>query len=193
MNTKSRLQQFIETEGISGRRFSEIIGASSNYFNVSKTIGSEYLEKIADAFPNLDMHWVITGKERLTVMPDKYNFLGDNLKHIRINLNLTSNVFSQKLGISTDELVKYETGVEIVPSIVVAKVCKFFLNTSAKSFYTNRYTSFPLSDPDDKEEEVNQSLHLSNDNNANWKEKYYELMERYMTLLEEINRLKNTG
>ncbi|TWI80556.1 hypothetical protein IQ13_3234 [Lacibacter cauensis] len=43
-----------------------------------------------------------------------------------------------------------------------------------------------------------ESRHLLNDTEekypiANWKDKYYDLMERYTSLLEQLNKLKNTG
>ncbi|MES2773409.1 MAG: helix-turn-helix transcriptional regulator [Bacteroidota bacterium] len=70
MNTKSRLKEFLKNQGISGRTFSEKIGASENYFNNSKTLGSEYLEKIHEVYPVLNMDWVITGRGEMLVAAD---------------------------------------------------------------------------------------------------------------------------
>lgn len=203
--TKDRLQQFIDLQGISGRSFSEKIGASSNYFNVTKTIGSDYLEKIAQAFPDLDMHWVITGKTNNQFSIDEQNHIGSNIRHLRINAGYTTKQCAELLEIEADQLLSYEAGIEVAPPLLIAKICKLFLgNTTVRKFYKQHYNSYPLKDPDlenvisnETNTTADSNLSIAAENkaayNTNPNDKYYDLLERCIALLEQIKQLKETG
>lgn len=65
MTTKERLKQFIDLKGFSERKFSKEISSSETYFTSTKSIGSDKLEKISEAFPELNMDWVITGRGKM--------------------------------------------------------------------------------------------------------------------------------
>ena len=58
---KSRVIQFIESQGISNRKFCIKISVSHVYFSTDNAISSDVLEKIFIIFPELNMDWVITG------------------------------------------------------------------------------------------------------------------------------------
>ena len=63
MGVKERLIEFIDHKKISRRSFALGIGASSSFVNsISKGIGSEYVERIKDAYPDLNIAWLLTGE-----------------------------------------------------------------------------------------------------------------------------------
>ncbi len=67
---KDRLTQFIDFKGISKRDFSKKISPSATYFSSTKTFGSDKLEKIANEYPGLNMHWVVTGVGNMFLKPN---------------------------------------------------------------------------------------------------------------------------
>lgn len=58
----TRIFDFIEKEGISIREFSEKVGISHSLLRKITAIGSDKLEKIFSAYPNLNIVWVMTGE-----------------------------------------------------------------------------------------------------------------------------------
>lgn len=63
MGVKSRLIEFIDYKGMSRRSFSLGIGASSSFVNsISKSIGTEYIDRIKEKFPELNISWLLTGE-----------------------------------------------------------------------------------------------------------------------------------
>jgi transcriptional regulator with XRE-family HTH domain len=70
--TKSvqRLAYFIETKGLSLNKLSMQIGVSNSYFSKmvrnNASIGSDILEKILRAFPDLNAEWLLTGAGEMT-------------------------------------------------------------------------------------------------------------------------------
>lgn len=62
MGVKTRLIEFIDYKGMSRRSFSLGIGASSSFVNsISKSIGTEYIDRIKEKFPELNISWLMTG------------------------------------------------------------------------------------------------------------------------------------
>lgn len=72
MNASDRILQFIDYKQISGREFYAKCDISNGLFSKSKNIGSENLEKIRKAYPELNIMWVITGEGDM-VVSDIYN------------------------------------------------------------------------------------------------------------------------
>jgi len=63
MNTKERLLSFLSYKDIGQNKFGETCGFSGSLINNSKgSIGSEIINKISIAYPELNMEWLITGK-----------------------------------------------------------------------------------------------------------------------------------
>lgn len=79
MGVKERLIEFIDHKRISRRSFSLGIGASSSFVNsISKGIGPEYIERIKDKYPDLNIAWLLTGEgDMLKSEPQPSN--GDTL------------------------------------------------------------------------------------------------------------------
>lgn len=65
MNTKTRLLYFIDFKSISKREFCKKSSLSHTIFNNNSAIGSDKLEKIHKAYEELNMDWVITGREEM--------------------------------------------------------------------------------------------------------------------------------
>jgi len=112
MNTKGRIKMFLDFSNISGRRLSEKIEASGNYFNVTKTIGSDYLEKIHKAFPELNMDWVVTGRGEMLWEDHKEIIVHDNafVALMMREKEKIKNIFYSKEGIDmqmAEQLAEY--------------------------------------------------------------------------------------
>ena len=75
MNTiKNRLKRLAQTKGLSMRSFEEACGLGrGNISNMSQEggIGSDKLTKIIDAFPMVDLYWLLTGEGDM-LKSDKY-------------------------------------------------------------------------------------------------------------------------
>ena len=62
MGIIERIKQFAEYKEISMRRFCKIAGIANGGFTKVKSVGSENLLKIYNAFPDVNLTWLITGK-----------------------------------------------------------------------------------------------------------------------------------
>ena len=71
---KNRLKRLAQTEGLSMRAFEETCGLGrGNISNMSQEggLGSDKLTKIIDAFPMVDLYWLLTGEGDM-LKSDKY-------------------------------------------------------------------------------------------------------------------------
>jgi phage repressor protein C with HTH and peptisase S24 domain len=71
MASIERILQFISYKGISKREFYTTVALSNGYLDKTKTINSDILERITYRYPELNMIWVITGKEGMLINEDK--------------------------------------------------------------------------------------------------------------------------
>lgn len=62
MGTVQRIQQYIESKGISKYRFYQESGLSNGALDKGENIGSDKCEKILYAFPELNPDWLLTGR-----------------------------------------------------------------------------------------------------------------------------------
>lgn len=71
MKTVHRLVEYIKFKNISFNKFDESIGASTGYIsrmaNNNSSIGSDIIERIVKIYPDLNLIWLITGKEDMTI------------------------------------------------------------------------------------------------------------------------------
>lgn len=80
---KDRILQFIEYKGIKKNRFEVICGLPQRYVsNIGKTIQSDAIEKIVLNFPDLNLHWLITGNGEMVVEQNQ-DSKSDNLDDLR--------------------------------------------------------------------------------------------------------------
>jgi len=70
-NTVSRLKEYVDYKGISINKFSISVGASNSYFNKAfqqnTSIGSNRIESILRTYPDLNAHWLLTGKGQMII------------------------------------------------------------------------------------------------------------------------------
>lgn len=65
-----RLKLFIKSKGLGQTKFEERVGFSRGYISKVKTsIGADKLSNIVEAFPDLNLDWLITGKGKMTSTP----------------------------------------------------------------------------------------------------------------------------
>lgn len=84
MNHKERILQFIDYKEISKREFCRKSILSHTIFNNDSAIGVDKLEKIYNAYPELNMDWVITGRgEMIYDRPEAAFIMRDNGVAIR--------------------------------------------------------------------------------------------------------------
>jgi hypothetical protein len=66
MNTKERLQKFVEYKGLGRSRFEALVGISSGYLSTkSPSVGSEIIEKIARIYHDVNIEWLVTGDGKM--------------------------------------------------------------------------------------------------------------------------------
>lgn len=66
-NIKERVLQIAKKEGYSYQSFFDLVGLSySNFKGIQKesSLGSDAIDKILSNFPDIDLHWLITGEEK---------------------------------------------------------------------------------------------------------------------------------
>lgn len=62
-NIKERLYRYLEFKGITPSRFEKTIKAGGSYLKNVKTIGSDKLLAISENYADLNLDWLITGRE----------------------------------------------------------------------------------------------------------------------------------
>lgn len=63
MDLKQRLKEFIAHGGLTIKGFERSLGMSNGYVNsISKGLGDEYMNKLIENYPNLNVVWLLTGE-----------------------------------------------------------------------------------------------------------------------------------
>lgn len=63
MTTKDRLKMFVSSLGLGRNKFETLLGLSNGYISSkSSAISSDVIEKIAFAYPDLSLEWLLRGK-----------------------------------------------------------------------------------------------------------------------------------
>ena len=79
MNIKDRILLFIESEGITKAEFERRSNLSNGYLNNLKgNIGSDKLENILSAFPELSRDWLMSGNGQMKKISQSVVQQGDN-------------------------------------------------------------------------------------------------------------------
>ena len=76
MGSKQRILEYLELNGIGKRDFARDTGLSHTILNSGKNLGTDKLEKIITAYPDLNLYWVVMGIGNLVLT----NELQDSLK-----------------------------------------------------------------------------------------------------------------
>lgn len=62
---KERIKEFLSYLNMGQNRFEERVGFSNGYINNVKSLGSDKINKIANAYPELNAEWLLTGKGQM--------------------------------------------------------------------------------------------------------------------------------
>lgn len=82
---KGRLLEFISYLGIGQGKFERNCGLSNGYVNnISKSIGTEKLQRITEKYPELNIEWITSGKGNM--LKEETDYIGDKQCEI-INLS----------------------------------------------------------------------------------------------------------
>ena len=71
MSINNRVREFIKKKNISFREFADKTGMSESNVRLSKNYGSDKLERIIKAFPELNIIWLITGEGEMIINNEK--------------------------------------------------------------------------------------------------------------------------
>lgn len=112
MNTKTRLLDFVDFKSISKREFCKKSLLSHTIFNNNSAIGSDKLEKIHNAYEELNMDWVITGRGEMIYKnnSDMENKIDETFEVAWKEIPIFINAYMQlavKNGWSTDDTNPY--------------------------------------------------------------------------------------
>lgn len=66
---QERIKQFIDVKNISVREFCRIIGVSPSFLARDAEISSDKLLNIINAFPEIFIEWLLTGKGKMCIEP----------------------------------------------------------------------------------------------------------------------------
>ncbi len=61
MGSKQRILKYLQIKGIGKRDFARDTGLSHTILNSGNNLGTDKLEKIFSAYPDINLYWVITG------------------------------------------------------------------------------------------------------------------------------------
>lgn len=99
---KERLKQVIENKGYSVQTFevkcSITHGVLHKYFRENGTITMQNIQKISDTFPDINMHWLITGKGSMiydNYIEPKFNEENQSEKLLRTIIDYKQQIINQ--------------------------------------------------------------------------------------------------
>ena len=100
---QERLRLFIRHEKLTIRAFETKIGLSNGYVkNIHTSIQPDKLEKIAEAFPTLNLGWLLVGKGQMLIAPDTGGSIKDvNNQSTHVVANGESSVAAMNSSVST--------------------------------------------------------------------------------------------
>lgn len=101
MNIKDRLLKYIEYKEISKLDFTKKANLVQGFFNKGQGFNVIYLKNILNAFPDLNLEWLITGKGE---MIKKVSAEAEQIKEIQEKLKLYEDLISSLK--ETNELLK---------------------------------------------------------------------------------------
>jgi transcriptional regulator with XRE-family HTH domain len=94
MTAYDRLRQFIRYKDLTLPDFEKKVGLTKNYVTNTKNPTTEMLEKISVAFPDLNMHWLISGSGAMIIRKTK-STRGIYSNNIKVN-NIQNNIIDKE-------------------------------------------------------------------------------------------------
>lgn len=110
MTIKDRIIQYIDYKGLSKRGFSDSIGRSNSYVNnIVSTISADVINSIKEKYPELNIHWLLTGEESMLIDKPEDGFK-DRLREIMEEEGYSRSILSKTTGIHTTTITNWLTG-----------------------------------------------------------------------------------
>ncbi len=106
MGSKQRIVKYLETNGIGKRDFARDTGLSHTLLNTGENLGTDKLEKIISAYPDLNIYWVVLGVGEMSLNTEQQQLL--QITNESITNSDTDRSFQINFikAISTDEQVR---------------------------------------------------------------------------------------
>lgn len=88
MGSKQRIIEYLTLMGIGKREFSRDTGVSHTILNSGKNLGTDKLEKIISAYPEINLYWIVSGVGKKIINEEEQKIFGlNNKKSSNTNLN----------------------------------------------------------------------------------------------------------
>ena len=120
MNTKERLLLFIEKTGITIAEFERKCSLSNGYLKkVKGSIGSDKIEDIIRAYPQLNRVWLLSGEgDMLKTSIVQNNQNGDNIQGHSITVNKTESDYIAIIKMQSEQLSKSQEQIDRLLSLL---------------------------------------------------------------------------
>lgn len=114
MNTKERLLLFIKDTGITVSEFERKCSLSNGYIKkVKGSIGSDKIEDIIRAYPQLSRVWLLSGEgEMLKSAIVQNNQNGDNIQGHSVTVNKTESDYIAIIKMQSEQLSKSQEQID---------------------------------------------------------------------------------
>ncbi|AUX17383.1 hypothetical protein [Flavobacterium columnare] len=114
MSVKNRLKDFIKSQNLTVSAFEKSINVSNGYVNsISKGIGGEDFMTILEKSPNLNINWLLTGKDEM-LKSEKQVVHFKTIEAVSKDLDSEIEVFTNKNGIKFFEYPDGSTKIEVI-------------------------------------------------------------------------------
>lgn len=204
MSVRERFKIFIKYSNLSVSAFEKSISASNGYVNnISKTIGSDKLEVIAEKYPNLNLSWLTLGEGEMlkddfvneeSVEYDKIDPAGKRLSEYADIRGISIKDFALKCDIGYNNTASLLKGSLPLGMQVLHKIKKGFpnLNTEWILFGNGpvEINSADLGEKNNKEVQQLEQMNFLLNNALKDKDKTIASLEGQIKLFQELKDLK---
>ena len=104
ITSRERLKNFLKTSNLPKSSFYKKTGISNGYLDKKGAIGSKMLREISGFYPNIDLHWIITGEAKSNYETKVLNEI-PAVSDDSSNYNLQNNKLHQLLMKERDRLI----------------------------------------------------------------------------------------
>jgi hypothetical protein len=119
--TKSRLLEFLAYLSIGQNAFEKKVGISNGYINnVKNSIGSDIINKISSAYPELNTEWLVGGNgEMIKTVVNQNNVEGDNIHGHTVTVNKSqTDKFLDLLKTKDEQICKSQEQIDRLIGII---------------------------------------------------------------------------
>lgn len=101
MNVKTRLESYLVSKKIKKTHFEASIGAANGFVNsIKRSISPDYLESIANEYPDINIEWLLFGKGEMLKSSDNTNIISGSVSESTVQYG--GNMNSHNVSINGD-------------------------------------------------------------------------------------------